>query len=139
MIWRTALDSRIGIFHAANRRSHSLNLDFADLFKSVITDRIIFALINRRQLQTDDFVINKDSSVYLSEKGKKVFIQAFYEKMESKLTVNHLRCSYQQLIENEIRAYQKHLLVSITDVMGTFRLLFYHAWDGRIDVYHFIL
>lgn len=110
IIWRTSLDSRIGIFHAANKRHYSLNLDFADLFKPIIVDRIIFTLINRRQLGTDNFVINKDNSVYLDEKGKKIFVEAFYEKLDSKLTVNHSSCSYHQLIENELCAYKKHLL-----------------------------
>ena len=32
IIWKTSLDPRIGVVHATNRRSHSLNLDFADIF-----------------------------------------------------------------------------------------------------------
>lgn len=110
IIWRTSLDSRIGIFHSANKRHYSLNLDFADLFKPIIVDRIIFTLINRRQLGSDDFVINQDNSVYLNERGKKIFVEAFYGKLDSKLTVGRSVCSYHQLIENEIREYKKHLL-----------------------------
>ena len=38
VIWRTSLDSRIGVFHSANRRHFTLNLDFADVFKPIIVD-----------------------------------------------------------------------------------------------------
>lgn len=49
IIWKTALDSRIGVLHAANRRHYSLNLDFADVFKPIIVDKLVFSLINKGQ------------------------------------------------------------------------------------------
>ena len=45
-ILKTDLDIRIAFLHAANRRSQSLNLDIAELFKPVIIDRLIFALFS---------------------------------------------------------------------------------------------
>ncbi|MCR4938726.1 MAG: CRISPR-associated endonuclease Cas1 [Treponemataceae bacterium] len=114
IIWKTSLDSRIGILHAANKRHYSLNLDFADLFKPVITDRIIFTLINKGQLQKDMFVKHAKegipNSVYLSDEGKKMFIQAFDEKLKSRLTVKQKSLTYLQLIEAEVHAYLDHLL-----------------------------
>jgi len=110
IIWKTSLDSRIGILHAANRRHYSLNLDFADLFKPIIVDRVIFALINKGQLQKNMFVKHTEDSIYLSDEGKKLFIQSFEEKLKSHITVKQKNLTYQQLIENEIYAYLNHLL-----------------------------
>lgn len=109
-IWKTSLDSRIGIFHSANKRHCSLNLDFADLFKPIIVDRVIFTLINRRQLCENNFVINEDGSVYLNESGKRLFIETFNGKMVSKLEHKGKKITYHQLIEMEIRSYLKHVL-----------------------------
>lgn len=110
IIWKTSLDSRIGIFHAANRRHHSLNLDFADLFKAVTVDRVIFALINRKQINEKHFVKNKDGSIYLSDEGKKLFIENFLEKMSDNIEYEGKRITYNQLIEHEIRKYLNHIL-----------------------------
>ncbi len=110
MIWHTQLDSRIGIFHAANKRNCSLNLDFADVFKPLTVDRAIFTIINRGQIRASDFTSGKDEkSVYLDDAGKRLFIEAFNEKMASKLTVKGKMVSYEQLIEGEIFKYQDHI------------------------------
>lgn len=110
IIWKTALDTRIGIFHSANKRHCSLNLDFADLFKPVITDRVIFTMINRGQLREKDFVVRDDNSVYLNEDGKRTFIENFNNKLASKLNCKGKSITYHQLIEMEIRSYLNHIL-----------------------------
>ena len=93
----TSLDSRIGIFHSANKRHYSLNLDFADLFKPIIVDRVIFTLINRKQIGNKHFVVNDDNSVYLNEEGKRLFVESFIEKLNSKLTHEEKSIKYHQL------------------------------------------
>lgn len=110
MIWKTSLDPRIGIFHAANRRYCSLNLDFADLFKAITVDRVIFTIINKGIIRKDNFVMHGEGAVYLDDNGKRLFIQEFEDKMSSKITINNKNITYSQLIENEIHAYQKHIL-----------------------------
>lgn len=56
------------------------------------------------------FIKHAEDSVYLSDEGKKLFIQSFDEKLKSHLTVKQKSLTYQQLIENEIYAYLNHLL-----------------------------
>ena len=46
IIWTKGLNPAIGMVHSTNRRNYSLNLDFADIFKPIITDRVIFSLLN---------------------------------------------------------------------------------------------
>lgn len=71
LIWKKGLDPRFGIIHASNRRNYSLNLDFADIFKPIIIDRIIFTMINKKMLTvTADFEKTENGGVYLSKEGK---------------------------------------------------------------------
>lgn len=114
-ICKTTLDVRIGILHAANHRSQTLNLDFADLFKPIIVDRIIFSLINRHWINKEEhFITNNDGSVLLNKAGKRIFIEAFENKMSAKIVVKNKEYRYWQLIENEIRSYQKFVVEAKT-------------------------
>lgn len=110
IIWKTSLNSGIGIFHAANKRHYSLNLDFADLFKPIIVDRIIFSIINRKQISKDDFVNLPNGGVYLSGEAKKLFINEFNDRMSCKLVVKNKKLTYQQLVEQEIYSYYKYIV-----------------------------
>ena len=87
-----------------------MNLDFADIFKPIIVDRTIFALINKGRLQKSDFIYNDDGSVYLDYSGKRIFIEAFENKLRSRITIKEKKYTYQQLIEREVRLYLNHLL-----------------------------
>lgn len=86
-----------------------MNLDFADIFKPIIVDRVIFTLINKGMIDEDCFVTNLDSSVYLSGRGKKLFIEAFQTKMYSKLKQDGKQFTYNQIIEREIWNYQAYV------------------------------
>lgn len=109
MIWRTSLDPRVGIVHASNRRSHTLNLDFADVFKPIIVDRIIFSLINCHQIKKEHFE-KKDGGVYLTKDGKKIFVMMFENKLQQKFVQKgNTYSSYKQLLEKEIRDYQGYI------------------------------
>lgn len=72
VIWKTTLDPRIGIVHATTERDYSLNLDFADLFKPLIVDRVIFSMINLGQIKADkDFCMEPSGAVFLNKDGKR--------------------------------------------------------------------
>lgn len=111
IIWKTSLDPRIGIVHASNRRSHTLNLDFADIFKPIVVDRVIFSLINLRQLKLDvDFECNENGSVYLSKGGKKLFISEFENKLASVMTVKGKKITYKRIMHDEVVHFQKAIV-----------------------------
>ncbi|MGL4973459.1 MAG: CRISPR-associated endonuclease Cas1, partial [Culicoidibacterales bacterium] len=60
-IMRTKLDIRIGFLHETqNRRTTTLNLDLAEIFKPLIVDRLIFRLINRQQIKSTHFKETSD-------------------------------------------------------------------------------
>lgn len=110
-LWKTALDPRIGIIHATTNRNFSLNLDFADLFKPVIVDRVIFSLVNLLQLQRPLHFEEKESgAVYLNKEGKRIFIKVFEDKMSDKIKIGERMYTYKQIIEEEIRKFQRYIV-----------------------------
>lgn len=110
-IYRTQLDPRIGYLHETNERSFTLNLDIAEIFKPIIVDRVIFSLVNRRQIQADDFV-GKLGGIYMKEKGNKKFIEAFEARLRETITHRKLRrkVSYRRLIRLECYKLIKHFI-----------------------------
>ena len=110
-IWKTSLDPRIGIVHSTTSRSYSLNLDFADLFKPIIVDRVIFSLINLLQIQRNlHFEEKETGAVYLNKEGKRIFIRAFEEKMSDMIKLGERSYTYKQVIEEEIRKFQRYIV-----------------------------
>lgn len=110
-IYATHLDPRIGYLHETNMRSFTLSLDISEIFKPLIIDRLIFALINRRVLKREHF--NREVGVcYLNQKGKEIFLRALEERLSS--TVRHRKLkknvSYQRLIRLECCKLVKHLI-----------------------------
>lgn len=112
IIWKKGIDPRFGVVHASNRRSQSLNLDFADIFKPIIVDRIIFTMINKKMLVLLTDFEKAGQGVYLSKEGKNIFIQMYEEKLKSKITVKGKEMTYRQLMEKEVQSYKNFLLKS---------------------------
>ena len=111
IIAKTSLDPRIGVVHATNRRNYSLNLDFADIFKPIISDRVIFSLINYKQIKADKhFHKNEDGSVFMNKQGKRIFLEKFEEKLNTKLVLKGKSYTYKQLMVEEVRNFQKYIL-----------------------------
>ena len=107
-IWKTSLDPKIGVVHATNRRSYSLNLDFADLFIPIVVDRVIFSLVNRHEIKADTHFrgVDKDD-VLLSLEGKRIFLDKLEQKLDSRVGGRSGNLSYRQLMSNEIAAFQR--------------------------------
>lgn len=111
VIQKTDLDIRIAFLYSANRRSQSLNLDIAELFKPVIVDRLIFSLINKHIIVANKhFTANDDSSVLLNREGKSVFISAFKDKLSQKIDIKGEKLSYAQLISCEVWNLRGYIL-----------------------------
>ena len=109
-IQKTSLDIRIGFLHAATRRLESLNLDLAEIFKPLVVDRVIFRLINMRILKAEHFRHTDNGGVYLNAEGKRIFLRALYEKLETVVSVGaeKKRMSYNSIIAEEIRKLIRH-------------------------------
>jgi CRISPR-associated protein Cas1 len=110
-IYKTHLDPRIGYLHTTNFRRFTLNLDIAEIFKPIIIDRLIFTLIGKKMITKNDFERDM-GGILLKERGKKVFIQEFDNRL--KTTIRHRKLgrevSYRRLIRLELYKLEKHLI-----------------------------
>lgn len=107
-IYKTSLDPRIGVVHATTHRNTSLNLDFADVFKPIIVDRIIFSLINLMEIQKErHFELRENGAVFLNEEGKRLFIKAFQQKLDDCVSIDKKKISYRQLMYTEVQKFQQ--------------------------------
>lgn len=109
-IHKTSLDIQVGFLHATNKRRESLNLDIAEIFKPLVVDRVIFRLINKRMLKAEHFRHLDGGAVYLNAEGKRIFLRAFYDKLETVVSVGaqKKRMSYNSIIAEEIRKLTRH-------------------------------
>jgi CRISPR-associated protein Cas1 len=110
-IQKTQLDATVSYLHEPGERRFSLALDLAEVFKPLLVDRVIFKVLNKREIQENDFEVNLNR-VVLKDKGKKKFIQAFEKRLEKTLKHRSLNrnVSYKHLLKLECYKLQKHLL-----------------------------
>lgn len=106
---KTALDIRVGYLHATNRRMESLNLDIAEIFKPLVVDRVIFSLINKKELTLSHFEAEENGAVLLAPTGKRILLRAFYDKLESTISINGSSRSYYSIIKDEIYSLIKYV------------------------------
>lgn len=111
MIYHTQLNPTISFLHEPGTRRYSLALDLAEIFKPIFVDRLIFSLLNRRQLQRKHFEQHLNACL-LNEKGKRIFIKAFEDKMKETIKHPHLsrKVSYKRLIQLECYKISKYIL-----------------------------
>ena len=110
-IHQTQLNPTISFLHEPGVRRYSLSLDLAEVFKPLLVDRVIFKVLNKKMIQSQDFEENMNR-VILKPNGKKVFVQAFEDRLTE--TINHRTLnrsvSYKHLIKLECYKLQKHIL-----------------------------
>ena len=82
-IYQTHLDQRISFLHEPSEGRFSLSLDLSEVFKPVIVFRTIFDLVNNRRLQVEKHFEKKINYCILNEDGRKIFIEAFENRLES--------------------------------------------------------
>lgn len=112
-IYHTQLNPTISFLHEPGYRRYSLALDMAEIFKPLLVDRVIFTLLNKRQIKASDFRQELNRCV-MKDSAKKEFVKAFEEKMKD--TINHRSLgrsvSYKHLIKLECYKLSKHLLAA---------------------------
>lgn len=109
IIWAKGLNPTIGIVHSGNRRNYSLNLDFADIFKPIITDRVIFSLLNRKMLGTKHFEQHGEG-IFLSRTGKMIFLEMYEKKLKETLIIKGKRYTYRNLLKLEVQNFKNEIM-----------------------------
>ena len=110
-IHQTQLNPTISYLHTPGERRFSLSLDLAEIFKPLLVDRVIFKVLNKREIQADDFE-SKMNAILLKDKGKKKFVASFEERLQETIQHRSLKrnVSYKHLIKLECYKLSKHML-----------------------------
>lgn len=113
-IYKTQLNPTISYLHVPGEKRFSLCLDISEVFKPLISDRMIFSLINKNIITEDDF--DKESNFcYLKPKAKMKILKEFDERM--KTTIKHRELnrnvSYRHLLRLECYKLIKYLMENI--------------------------
>ena len=110
-IHQTQLNPTISFLHQPGERRFSLSLDIAEIFKPILVDRLIFRMMNKKEIQEKDFEksINR---VVLREKGKQAFVKGWEERLNTTIKHRSLNrnVSYKHLIKLECYKLVKHIL-----------------------------
>ena len=110
-IYKTQLNPTISYLHEPGYRRFSLSLDVAEIFKPIYGDRVMFALLNSKELQQKHF--DKDMNyAYLMEEGRKIVVKAIDEKLNTTVLHKQLKqhVSYRRIIRLELYKLVKHML-----------------------------
>ena len=111
-IYRTHLDQRISFLHEPAEARFSLSLDISEVFKPAIVYRTIFELVNNRRLQVDKHFDKKVNYCLLNEEGRKIFVEAFEQRMETVFMHSRLKrkVSYRTAIKLDCYKLIKFIL-----------------------------
>ena len=82
-IYQSHLDQRISFLHEPSEGRFSLSLDLSEVFKPAIVFKTIFELVNNRRIQVEKHFVKDVNYCILNEEGRKIFIKAFEERMDS--------------------------------------------------------
>ena len=86
----TGLDSAVGFLHRDRPGRPGLALDLIEEFRAFLVDRLVFSLINRRQIQPRDFEDTPGEAVSLTEEGRKKVLTAFQKRKQDAIVHPYL-------------------------------------------------
>ncbi len=79
------LDPAVGFLHADRPGRPSLALDMMEELRSVLADRLVLTLINRRQVQADGFVAQDGGGILLEEATRKAVVAAWQTRKQEEI------------------------------------------------------
>ena len=82
----TGLDAAVGFLHRDRPGRPGLSLDLIEEFRAFIVDRLVLSLINRRQIQSNDFEITESGAVLLRDKPRKTVLAAYQKRKQDTIT-----------------------------------------------------
>jgi CRISPR-associated protein Cas1 len=76
------LDPQLGYLHTVRPGRAALALDLMEEFRSILADRLALTLVNRKQLQADDFEERPGGAVQFHDAARKSLILAYQERKQ---------------------------------------------------------
>lgn len=110
-IYKTQLNPTISYLHEPSERRFSLCLDISEIFKPIIADRLIFSMLNKKQITENDFEEGLNFT-YIKEKARKDITREIDLRLQTKIKHKKLNreVSYEYLMRLEVYKLINHLL-----------------------------
>jgi len=110
-VYATHLDPTISYLHELYDRRYSLSLDLSEVFKPLLSDRVILHLIMKGEMKENDFNLEMNG-VLLNDSGRTKFLKHYKEKLITSIKHRSLgrKVSYRGLIRLECYKLIKHVL-----------------------------
>lgn len=110
-IHNTQLNPTVSYLHEPGSRRFSLSLDIAEIFKPIIGDRLIFSLLNKKQITEKSFTKSLNY-LHLTKEGSKIIVAELDKKLQTTIKHKELNkdVSYEYLMRLECYKLIKHIL-----------------------------
>ena len=105
----SGLDPYAGFLHTDRYARKSLVFDLMEEFRQQIVDKSVLKLINRNQIEKDDFE-HKEGMMYIHESCRKLLIKTILDKLNNEITFNGIKTTYVDLISIESKNIVNYLL-----------------------------
>ena len=79
------LDPYVGFMHTDRPGRRSLALDLVEEFRSVLCDRFVLTIINKRLINREAFIKREDGAVILTEDGRREFLSIWQKRKYEEL------------------------------------------------------
>lgn len=109
-------DPYVGFYHQPRYGRPALALDLMEEFRPLVAESVVLTAINNRMLVPDHFV-RAGEGVNLTSHGRKVFFQAYEQRMGSIIThpVFDYKVSYRRVLELQARILARYLTGEIKE------------------------
>lgn len=105
----SGLDPYAGFLHTDRYARKSLVFDLMEEFRQQIVDKSVLKLINRNQIEKDDFE-PREGMMYIHESCRKLLIKTILDKLNNEITFNGIKTTYVDLISIESKNIVNYLL-----------------------------
>ena len=110
-IYHTQLNPTVSYLHEPGVRRFSLCLDISEVFKPLVGDRLIFSLLNRRQITEDSFT-KELNFLHLKKEASGLIAKELEDRLKKTIMHKELgrQVSYQYLMRLEAYKLTKHII-----------------------------
>ena len=105
----SGLDPYAGFLHSDRYARKSLVFDLMEEFRQQIVDKSVLKLVNRNQIEKDDFEL-RQGMMYIHESCRKLLIKTILDKLNNDITFNGIKTTYVDLIFIESKNIVDYLL-----------------------------
>jgi CRISPR-associated protein Cas1 len=112
-------DPFIGFYHQPRFGRPALALDLMERFRPLVVDSAVLTAINTRMVTPDDF-LRVGESVTLTPRGRKRFLQAYEQRMDSLVThpLFGYRVNYRRVLEIQARLLARAVTDELREYPG---------------------